>query len=73
MESQRCWFVESDDLPDDEVLVPIKTEDGLALAYRPGEMTKRMHDSLNAAFKHLIGVGIVSITDNGGKPHERRE
>jgi hypothetical protein len=73
MESQRCWLVWSDDLPDDEVMVPIKTKDGLALACRPGEMSKRMFDDLNAAARHLIGVGIVSINDNGEKPPERRE
>lgn len=73
MESQRCWLVESDDLPDGQVLVPVKTKDGLALACRPGEMSKQMFDDLNAAARHLIGVGIVTINDNGGKPPERRE
>jgi hypothetical protein len=73
MESQRCWLVESDDLPDGEVLVPIKTKDGLALACRPGEMSKQMFDALGAAARHLIGVGIVSIHDNGGGPPERKE
>ncbi|MDX3405559.1 hypothetical protein ACWDX8_13455 [Streptomyces anthocyanicus] len=73
MESQRCWLVESDDLPDGHVLVPVKTKDGLALACRPGEMSKQMFDDLNAAARHLIGVGIVTINDNDGKPPERRE
>ncbi|MGA5668980.1 hypothetical protein ACPCTG_26295 [Streptomyces pseudogriseolus] len=73
MESQRCWLVWSEDLPDGEVVVPVKTKDGLAIACRPGEMTKQMFDDLNAAARHLIGVGIVSINDNGGEPPERRE
>lgn len=73
MQSQRCWLVWSDDLPDGEEMVPIKTKDGLALACRPGGMTKPMFDAFNAAARHLIGVGIVTINDNGGKPPEQRE
>ncbi|MFJ7238256.1 hypothetical protein ACIQWB_14135 [Streptomyces olivaceus] len=73
MESQKCWLVWSDDLPDGDVVVPVKTKDGLAIACRPGAMTQQTFDDLNAAARHLIGVGIVSITDNGGKPPERRE
>ncbi|MGQ4469353.1 hypothetical protein ACN6K6_000655 [Streptomyces violaceoruber] len=74
MESQRCWLVWSEDLPDGEVVVPIKTKDGLAIACRPGQMTKQMFDDLNAVARHVIGVGIVSINDNGGcgKPPDRR-
>ena len=73
MESQRCWLVWSDDLPDGDSMVPIKTKDGLALACRPGEMSKQMFDDFNAAARHLIDVGIVSINENGGEPPERRE
>ncbi|RMI92020.1 hypothetical protein BIU87_20660 [Streptomyces sp. ZS0098] len=73
MESQRCWFVFSEDLPDGEVIVPIKTQHGLAFACRPGELTQTMLDGLNATAKHVIGVGLASINDNGGEPPERRE
>ncbi|MCO4699338.1 hypothetical protein LRR80_05432 [Streptomyces sp. RO-S4] len=73
MESPRCWFVLSDDLPDGEVIVPIKTQHGLAFACRRGELTQQMLDGLNDAAKLVIGVGLASIPDNEREPHARKE
>ncbi|MDX3087151.1 hypothetical protein PV620_30070 [Streptomyces sp. ME02-6978a] len=73
MESPRCWFFFSDDVPEGEVIVPIRTQHGLAFACRPGEMTEKMLAGLNEATKHVLGVGLAVITDNGGKPPKRRE
>ncbi|MFH9404930.1 MULTISPECIES: hypothetical protein [unclassified Streptomyces] len=76
MESQRqqarAWYFFSDEVPDGEVIVPIKTRYGLAFACRPGEMTQRMLDGLNEAARHVLGVGLATITDNE-KPPERKE
>ncbi|MEU5091685.1 hypothetical protein [Streptomyces sp. NPDC021356] len=71
--ARRAWFVESEDVPDGEVIVPIRTKSGdLALAVKPGEMTAAMFAGLNAVARHLVGVGLVHISDNE-KPPERKE
>lgn len=70
----RVWYFFSDDLPDDEILVPIKCEAGLAFAVRPGKMTPEMLNRLNENVEHLMGVGLAHL-DIGGtdKPPERKE
>ncbi|MFG3323759.1 hypothetical protein ACGF3J_37510 [Streptomyces sp. NPDC048171] len=77
MESQRraprVEYVFSDDLPDGEVIVPIKTKSGrLIFPVRRGEMTERMLAGLNEAAQHVLGVGLAEISDNEVPP-ERRE
>lgn len=72
-QAPRAWYVFSDDLPDDEVIVPIKTKSGdLAFAIRRGEMTDRMLARLNETARFVLGVGLVQIGDNE-QMLERRE
>ncbi|MET9734325.1 hypothetical protein ABZZ79_27905 [Streptomyces sp. NPDC006458] len=69
----RAYFVFRDDIPDGEVVVAVRTKSGdLAFAIRPGEMTDRLLEDLNAAARHIIGVGLVQISENE-KPPERKE
>lgn len=72
MESQRrarVKYVFSDDLPDGEVIVPVRTKTGeLIFPVRRGEMTQRMLDELNAVADHIVGVGLVQISDNEKPP-----
>jgi hypothetical protein len=73
--SPRVWYFYSDDLPDDEILVPIKNEHGLAFAVRPGPwMSPEMLDRLNEAAEHVLGVGLAHL-DVGriDKPPDRKE
>ncbi|GHC28769.1 MULTISPECIES: hypothetical protein [Streptomyces] len=66
-------YVFSDDLPDGEVIVPIRTKSGrLIFPVRRGEMTERMLAGLNEAAAHVVGVGLAEIRDNEVPP-ERRE
>ncbi|GAA5032993.1 hypothetical protein GCM10023335_76000 [Streptomyces siamensis] len=68
----RAWYVFSDALPDGEILMPILTEHGTALAVRPGEMTEALMTELNAVLRHLIGVGLWQPGQEGAPP-EREE
>lgn len=68
----RAWWVFSDDLPDGEILMPILTPYGTAMAVRRGHMTPELLDELNRTLKHLVGTG---LWQPGGedKPPEREE
>jgi hypothetical protein len=67
----RAWFVFSDDLPEREIIVPILTKHGTAMAVRPGEMTPQLLKALNQSVKHLIDTGLWQPGDDG--PQEPRE
>lgn len=70
----KAWWVLRDDLPEDEVLVPVVTAAGTVMAARRGHMSKELLRELNLSLDHLIGVGIwrpgkeVGVP---GDPHER--
>lgn len=70
----RVWYFFSEDLPDGEILVPIKCEYGMAFAVRPGTMTPEMLNRLNENVDHLMSVGLARL-DIGStdKPPEREE
>lgn len=68
----RAWYVFSDDLPDGEVLLPILTPHGTAMAVRRGHMTEELMAELNASLRHLIGTGLWQPGDEG-KPPDRKE
>lgn len=57
----RVWYFFSDDLPDGEILVPIKCPEGLACAIRPGSMTPEMVDQLNKTADWILGLGIAHL------------
>lgn len=54
----RAWWVFSDDLPDGEILMPIVTPYGTAMAVRRGHMTPELLKELNATLKHMIETGL---------------
>lgn len=62
------WFVLSDEIPDDELVVPIVTEHGTAMAVRPGEMTPQLVKALNQSVAHLLSVGLWPPGDDGSEP-----
>lgn len=64
----RVWFVLSDEIPDDELVVPIVTEHGTAMAVRPGDMTSRLVTALNQSVAHLLSVGLWPPGDDGPEP-----
>lgn len=70
----RVWYFFSDDLPDGEILVPIKSGYGLAFAVRPGTMQEEMLDRLNQAADHVLGVGLAHLdVGYSDKPPDRKE
>lgn len=69
----RAWYFFSDDLPDGEILVPIKSKHGLAFAVRPNAgMEQRMLDQLNETAEFVLGVGLAHL-DTDDEPPERKE
>ncbi|MFF8910206.1 hypothetical protein [Streptomyces olivaceoviridis] len=71
---QVVWFQYSEDLPDDEILLTIMTERGLAVVARPDAgLEPQMLDRLNAAMRHAIGVGLIRLSDAEAKLPEREE
>jgi len=70
----RVWYFFSDDLPDEEILVPFKTQHGLAFGVRPGKMEPEMLHRLNEAADHVLGVGLAHVDAvHTDKPPEREE
>ncbi|MFE9920432.1 hypothetical protein ACFYQA_02260 [Streptomyces sp. NPDC005774] len=68
---QRVWYFFSDDLPEDEIFMPIRNEHGLAFAVRPNSgMDQAMLDRLNEAADHVISVGLAQLNISQGKPPE---
>ncbi|CAM5718630.1 hypothetical protein SALBM135S_02769 [Streptomyces alboniger] len=67
-------YVFTDDLPDGEVIVPIRTKSGnLIFPVRRGEMTERMLAGLNQTAQHVLGIGLAQISENQKPPPEREE
>lgn len=71
----RVWYFFSDDVPECELIVPIKTDYGLAFAVRPkAGMSQAMLDRLNEAADHVLGVGLAHLdVGRTDKPPERKE
>lgn len=68
----RAWYLFSDDLPPGEILMPVLTPHGTAMAVKRGHMTQALMDELNASLRHLIGTGLWQPGDEGTPP-EREE
>jgi hypothetical protein len=77
MQSPRgrvVWFQYSEDLPDNENLLPVLTEHGLAVVARPDAgLEPQMLDRLNEVMRHAIGVGLIRLGDTEAKLPEREE
>lgn len=71
----RAWYFFSEDLPDGEILVPIRCEHGLAFAVRPNSgMNQQMLDQLNETADFVLGVGLAQLNvGDEDKPPEREE
>jgi hypothetical protein len=72
---QRFWYAFSDDLPEGELVVPVKNEYGLAFAVRrDAGITQEMLDQLNAAADFVLGVGLAHLdVERTDTPPERKE
>ncbi|MFI8988625.1 hypothetical protein ACIG63_27055 [Streptomyces antimycoticus] len=71
--ASRAWYFFSSDLPEGEILIPIKTPHGLAFAVRPGKMAPEMLDELNRVANYVLNVGLARIdVDPDTKPPERK-
>jgi hypothetical protein len=64
----RAWYVFSDALPDGELVMPIVTPHGTAIAVRPGHMTDELMAELNQSAEHLISIGIWQPGEGSGEP-----
>lgn len=70
----RVWYFFSGDLPDGELIMPIKTRYGLAFAVRPDAgMEQEMLDQLNKTADFVLGVGLAHLCTDDVKPPEREE
>ncbi|MDH6435569.1 hypothetical protein M2158_004046 [Streptomyces sp. SAI-144] len=71
----RVWYFFSDDVPECELIVPIKSDHGLCFAVRPNAgMDQKMLDRLNEAADHVLGVGLAHLDiGRNDKPPERKE
>jgi hypothetical protein len=68
----KAWFQFSEEIPDDELVVAVRTPHGIALPVRPGEMTPQLLQALNKSFDHLVSVGLMRVGDDGDE-RPRRE
>lgn len=57
----HAWYFFSDDLPDGEVIVPIKTPRGLAFGVRTGAMPQATLDALNQTAEFVLGIGLAQL------------
>lgn len=69
-ESPTVWYAFSDDLPDGEVIVPIRNKHGLAFAVRRGAMEQSALDDLNRGMKFVLGVGLLRLGQTENPPDE---
>lgn len=74
MESPIVWYFFSDDLPDGELIVPFKTEDGLAFGIRREDsMTEEMLDALNKTARFVLGTGLAHLGHTEKPPDNGEE
>ncbi|MEU8717524.1 hypothetical protein [Streptomyces sp. NPDC048663] len=69
---QRVWYFFSDDLPEEHLIVPIRTAQGLAFGIRPGAMTEPMLQALNQTAEFVLGTGLAHV-GHTGKPPDGKE
>ncbi|MFF7310523.1 hypothetical protein [Streptomyces sp. NPDC008137] len=58
----RAWYFFSEDLPEGEVIVPIKSKHGLAFAVKKGAEPQEILDSLNETARFVLDVGLGHIS-----------
>ncbi|MER5600521.1 hypothetical protein, partial [Streptomyces sp. NPDC002265] len=59
--TMTAWYFFSDKVPEGEVIVPIKTGQGLAFAVRPGVTAEEIVDALNETARFVLGVGLAHL------------
>jgi hypothetical protein len=70
----RVWYFFSDDLPEGELIMPVKNKYGLAFAVRRGKMREEMLDQLNATADFVLGMGLAHVdVGRTREPPERKE
>ncbi|MFJ8154849.1 hypothetical protein [Streptomyces sp. NPDC094468] len=57
----QAWYFFSNDLPDGEVIVPFKTDRGLAFAVRTGAMPEATLAALNETAEFVLGIGLAHL------------
>jgi hypothetical protein len=58
----RVWYFFSEDVPDGELMIPIVSDHGLAIAVKPNSgMDQKMLDELNRVADHVLGVGLARL------------
>jgi hypothetical protein len=57
----RAWYFFSEDLPDGEVIVPIRNRHGLAFAVRKDAEPQEIIDSLNETARFVLDLGLGYI------------
>lgn len=70
---QRAWYFFTDDLPDEEVIMPFRTPYGLAFGVRGGISAEEMLDALNQTADFVLGVGLAQIGHTEKPPDVREE
>lgn len=73
MESPTAWYFFSDDLPDGEVILPIKNQHGLAFAVRRGAMEQSTLDDLNRTMRFVLSVGHLRLGQTEEPPNEDKD
>lgn len=66
--AKKLWFLTSDQIPDGELVVPVETQYGTALAMRPKEVTPELIRALNESVAHLVSIGLLQVGDDGFEP-----
>lgn len=71
--ASRVWFFASDDLPDGEVITPIRTPEGLALGVRSGAKVDEVLDDLNRVLDWAVQTGMLHVRHVDKPPEQRPE
>lgn len=67
------WFFASDDLPEGEVITPIRTPEGLALGVHSGAKMDEVLNDLNRVLDWAVQTGVLQVSQIQQPPQPRRE
>ncbi|MEU5664720.1 hypothetical protein [Streptomyces longwoodensis] len=73
MESQTAWFFLDERVPESEVVVPIRSSHGLAMAVSPTATVEELINALNETTRFVLGVGLAHLGHMEKPPDEARE
>jgi hypothetical protein len=62
----QVWYFFSDAVPDGELMIPIVSDHGLAIAVKPNAgIDQKTLDELQRVADHVLGVGIAHLNVGG--------